>query len=90
MMCVFYAISSVIVHRGDGLDNINYPYQFLPLIIAVLKSASLGEAQREFVATVNTHDWSNYQQAGRGGAMPRSGALCAVPSALACGVGVHI
>ena len=90
MMCVFYAISSIIVLRGSGLDNINYPYQFLPLIVAVLQSAGLCQAQREFATTVNTHDWSNYQQAGRGGAMQRSGALRAAPSALACGVGVHI
>lgn len=89
-MCVFYAISSIIVRRGYGLDNINYPYQFLLLIIAVLKSAGLREARREFVATVNTHNWSNYQRAGRGGAMQRSCALRAAPPALACGVGVHI
>lgn len=75
-MCVFYAISCVIVHRGDGLDNINYPYQFLPLIMAVLKSAGLCEARREFVAPVNPHDWSDYQHAGRGGAMRRPGAPC--------------
>lgn len=86
-MCVFYAISRVIVHRSNGLDNINYLYQILPLIIAVLKSAGLCEARREFVTAVNPPDWSNYQHAGRGGEAQRSGAVL---SALACGVGVHI
>lgn len=82
MMRVFYAISSVIVHRGDGLDHINYLYQFLPLIMAVLKSAGLREAQRELVATVNTHEWSNYPHA-QAAAQP-----CSV-QALLCDIRLH-